>query len=265
MDAESGSGAWLEEQPLAGGHVNRVARVGDTVRRTAAPSTVTIHRLLSHARGKGLSWVPEPLGFDELGREVLSFLPGDVPHEMPEWVWSEAVLKDVGGALRQWHDATVDFTVDDAVWGLPPRDPREVICHNDFAPYNCVFRNGRFVGAIDFDLCAPGPRIWDIAYTAYRFVPLMPGPGVGAAPGGGENSPFAPSIVAVRLQSFLEAYGLADPCLTYELPTVLSVAANRLEAIASWTEEHVRVSGARALERHPAMYREHARWLRAWC
>ena len=261
---DAGAEPLVEEQPLAGGHVNRVVRVGDTVRRNAGPCTATIHRLLSHARAKGLTWVPEPRGFDELGREVLSFLPGEVPHDMPGWVWSESVLTDVGGALRQWHDATSDFTVEDAIWGLPPREPREVICHSDFAPYNCVFRNGRFAGAIDFDLCAPGPRIWDIAYTAYRFVPLMPGPSSDGAPPSGETSPFVQSVVAKRLQIFLETYGLRDRSLTYEVPNVLTVAADRLEAIASWTEEHVRVNGALALERNPGMYRAHARWLREW-
>ena len=28
------------------------------------------------------------------------------------------------------------------------------------------------VGVIDFDTASPGPRVWDLAYTAYRFVPL---------------------------------------------------------------------------------------------
>ena len=51
-----------------------------------------------------------------------------------------------------------------------------MICHNDYAPYNLVFRDGRLVGVIDFETAAPGPRAWDLAYLAYRLVPL-------AAPG----------------------------------------------------------------------------------
>src|SRR5690606_17888071 len=163
-----------DEHALEGGNVNQVARVGDTVRRAAGPWTPTVQRLLAHVRTKGLAWVPEPRGLDEQGREVLSFLPGDVPHDLPPWVWSESVLRDAARALRQWHDATVDFDARGAVWSLTPREPPEVICHNDFAPYNCVFRDDRFAGAIDFETCAPGPRIWDVAYAAYRFVPLLP-------------------------------------------------------------------------------------------
>jgi aminoglycoside phosphotransferase (APT) family kinase protein len=48
----------------------------------------------------------------------------------------------------------------------------EVICSNDFGPYNLMFQNGRLTGVIDFDLASPGPRVWDVAYAAYRFVPL---------------------------------------------------------------------------------------------
>ena len=49
-----------------------------------------------------------------------------------------------------------------------------MICHNDFAPYNLAFRDGLPVGAIDFEAASPGPRAWDLAYLAYRLVPLAP-------------------------------------------------------------------------------------------
>jgi RimJ/RimL family protein N-acetyltransferase len=263
-DPEAVGSAVDEEHVLGGGHVNRVTRVGDTVRRTAGPWTPTIHRLLAHARDKGLSWVPEPRGFDAMGREMLSFIPGDVPHEMPAWVWSESVLCDVGRALRQWHDATVDFDIRGAIWNLAPPEPKEVVCHNDFAPYNCVFQDGRFAGAIDFDFCAPGPRIWDLAYTAYRFVPLMPDASADRDARPSETSPFPRAVMAARLNTFLKAYAAADDVEPLETTRVLTATADRLEAIATWTEAHVRVNGVRALERHPAMYRAHARWLRRW-
>ena len=51
-------------------------------------------------------------------------------------------------------------------------EPCEVICHGDFAPYNCVFDGSRLVGIIDFDTAHPGPRIRDVAYAIYRFAPL---------------------------------------------------------------------------------------------
>lgn len=50
-----------------------------------------------------------------------------------------------------------------AIWQSPAKVPEEVICHNDFAPHNLAFDEGRLVGAIDFDMCSPGPRLWDLA------------------------------------------------------------------------------------------------------
>lgn len=251
----------MEEEELHGGFVNRVVRVGDTVRRVPGHSTPTIHRLLRYVRGRGVTWVPEPLGYDDLGREILTFIPGVVPHEMPDWVWSEVVLTDVGRSLRQWHDATIGFDVTGSTWGLEAREPREVVCHNDFAPYNCVFRDGRLVGAIDFDFCSPGPRLWDIAYTAYRFVPLMPSPDAGDPSDAGERSPFAFAHALTRLDEFLDAYGALGAPLHFARSEVIASTIERLRVLATWTAEYARVNGVVALANHAEMYLAHARWL----
>lgn len=250
----------MQEEELTGGNISKVVRVGDTVRRTPGSWTPTIHRLLAHVRAKGLLWVPEPLGTDDRGREILSFISGDVPHAMPEWIRTEQVLTDIARALREWHDATADFSPPDATWGLPQSEPREVICHNDFAPYNCVFRQGRFVGAIDFDTCSPGARLWDLAYTAYRFVPLIPGPDASAVIPG-DKSPFEASVMAQRLELFLASYGSARERTRYRSSDLMRTAVDRLNALAAWTEEHARNHGLAALAEHAAMYRGHARWL----
>ena len=65
------------------------------------------------------------------------------------------------------------------------------------------------------------------------------------------------------MTSLLAAYGALGQSGPYEGGRVMMVTAERLEAIASWTEEHVRRNGAVALERHPALYRKHAQWLRS--
>lgn len=241
--------------------MNRVVRVGDTVRRIPGDCTQTIHRLLAHVRERGVTWVPAPLGYDDLGREILTFIPGAVPHEMPEWVWSEVVLTDVARSLREWHDATIGFDVAGATWGLDARDPPEVICHNDFAPYNCVFRDGRLAGAIDFDVCAPGPRVWDIAYTAYRFVPLMPTLTASDLPDAGDRSPFGLSDMRARLDTFLDAYSAVGAPVHFSPSAVIASTIDRLRALAIWTTEHARMNGVAALANHAEMYSAHARWL----
>ena len=253
----------MTEETLSGGFVNAtVVRVGDSVRRKAGVWTPTIHRLLRHVRERGVAWVPEPRGLDECGREVLAFIPGEVPHAMPAWIWSGVVLAEVAAALRQWHDATVGFEPGGAVWNFAAHEPAEVVCHNDFAPYNCVFRDGRFVGAIDFDFCSPGPRLRDLAYTAYRFVPLMPPEGAACADGpAGERSPFPERELGARLDCFLETYAAGPVRLRYPAAELLRAVGARLREIADWTEGHCGGKTEHPLGAKGAMYRAHARWI----
>lgn len=68
------------EQPLPGGNVSTgVMRIGSTVRRPAGPHTPAVRALLSYLHAAGFEGAPRPLGIDEDGREVLSFIPGTVP------------------------------------------------------------------------------------------------------------------------------------------------------------------------------------------
>ena len=64
------------EERLPGGHVGGAVRVGGTVRRPAGPWTPAVHALLAHLAPR-LPGVPEVLGFDDRGREVLSLPPRD--------------------------------------------------------------------------------------------------------------------------------------------------------------------------------------------
>jgi hypothetical protein len=189
-------------QPLLGGNMSGVLRHGDTVLRDAGPWTPTVHRLLKHLRARGVPGVPKPHGLDQHGREVLEFLPGEVPnYPMPGWVWNDDLLVNAARWLRRFHDATTDLLRVGGRWQLPVHPPVEVICHNDVAPYNMVFdAEHRLVGVIDFDTCSPGSRVWDLAYLAYRMVPFH-------APG----TPQTPTTSATqrfdRLELLCDAYG----------------------------------------------------------
>ncbi len=247
------------EEPLAGGNVATVCRVGRTVRRRANPWTANINSLLRHVRGRGLACVPEPLGFDTQGRQSLSFVDGHVPHDLPPWLWANSVLQDSARMLRRWHDATEDFRPPNPDWGLEPRVPDEVVCHNDFAPYNCVFRDQQLIALIDFDACAPGPRIWDVAYALYRFVPLLPPRGDPAACA--EASPFSWNVALDRIALFLHAYDEGGTAFHFSTLSCLLTAADKLLALADWTERHSLHSENPALHQHALMYRAHAVWL----
>ncbi|WP_459383530.1 phosphotransferase [Arthrobacter humicola] len=170
-----------EEEVLTGGNSTLVTRVGRTVRRTAGPWTPAVHSLLEALRHAGVTEVPQALGMDEHGREVLSFIDGDAAHyPLPDWIWDPSVLRDAGALLRRIHDASVGLARAGLSWQLPTHQPAEVVCHNDAAPYNMVFADGRLTALIDFDTASPGPRIWDFAYLAYRLVPLGENGGPGA-------------------------------------------------------------------------------------
>jgi hypothetical protein len=72
----------LPEEPLTGGNVSVGAvRVGDTVRRPANPWSASIDALLIHLERVGFEGAPRALGYDESGRQVLSFVEGYVDRE----------------------------------------------------------------------------------------------------------------------------------------------------------------------------------------
>jgi len=199
-----------QEIPLSGGTLNPVVRVGDTVRRPAGDWTPTIHALLRHVRVRGFDLGPEPLGYDEQGREVLSFLPGttvgwDLP--WPEVIRSDELLESVGAATARYHRAVADFRPEgERPWqtGSSVLADHEIVCHHDLAPYNAVIDHGRLVGIIDWDLAGPGTPRADLAFVAWQWVPLH-GPFVTRLMGWDR-----PPDHARRLGLLLDAYGLED-------------------------------------------------------
>ena len=162
------------EEILTGGNVSTVYRLGDTVRRELKPESIKIHKLLKHLENKGFSYAPKFLGIDEKGREILSFIEGEAGnYPLKEYMWSDDVLKEIAKMQRLYHDSVSDFSFDDSWESIDSTpQPFEVLCHNDFAIYNIIFNYEKPVGIIDFDLAAPGPKLWDIAYTLYTCIPL---------------------------------------------------------------------------------------------
>lgn len=236
------------EEILAGGNMEQVVRVGDTVRRVAGAWTPAVHALLDVLADAGIEEAPRALGTDAQGREVLSFLPGSVLAEAPATVlWSDQVLVDAARLLRRVHDASVELVGRaDLAWRSSRREPAEVICHNDFAAYNLIERNGRVAGVIDFDFASPGSRIWDLAYLAYRLVPFA------------EDAQDAPNGESGRRLAMLtDAYG-TDPAPE----RLVSVMALRLDDLAAFTRGRAQETGRADLSAHAAMYARDAARLR---
>lgn len=165
------------EIPLLGGTANlgRVHRVRDTVRRPLRPTSAATHALLRHLEDVGFDGAPRVLGIDDRGREVLSYIQGEaVTAPAPSWGLTDEALHSVGELLRRFHDATADFDPSPYTWPDSAPAPFEHggITHNDPNLDNVVFREGRAVALIDFDLAAPGDPVWDIAGTARFWAPL---------------------------------------------------------------------------------------------
>ena len=240
-----------QEEAMVGGSMGGAVRVGSSVRRAAGAWSPTVQRLLRHLHERGLSWVPRPQGTDDLGRDSVSYLPGVVPqYPLPGWIWQEAVLVDAARHLAQLHDASADFDTAEATWQLPGHEPAEVVCHNDFAPYNMVFVEGGLVGVIDWDTASPGPRVWDLAYLAYRLVPLT-------HPGGGDGPAGDLLTRSERLAVLCDAYGHG-----MRPAEVLRVAIPRLEELADFTQARAD-AGNEDVRSHVEIYRRDARWIAA--
>ena len=225
--------------------MGQVTRLGDEVRRPAGAWTANVHRLLEAYAEAGIDQTPRPLGFTADGRERLSFLPGVVPDGSPDWLWTDAVLADTARLVRRLHDASTALAALADGWRSPVHHPAEVICHNDVAPYNLLFTDGRLVGLIDVDYASPGPRAWDLAYLAYTLAPLNREP------------VFTASERRRRLDTLVEAYG---PGPTAD--ELLARVPARLDELAAFSDARAVELANPELAVHAAGYRADAARLR---
>ena len=204
MTAPCDPGGPGTEVLLVGGTTNRgrVVRVGDTVRRpwrATSPATIA---LLDHLESVGFDGAPRFLDVDDQGREVLTYVPGSaITPPLPRAALTDAALSSVAVLLRDYHRAVASF--DPAPHGWPASPPAPfgggLVSHNDVNLDNVVFRDGRAVALIDFDLASPGSRVWDVANAVRLWAPLRPDADVPDARRG--RSPE-------RLRLFVDGYGL---------------------------------------------------------
>jgi hypothetical protein len=214
------------EEPLFGGLVNgRVVRVGDTVRRQAGPWTPSIQALLAHLQAKNFP-APRPLGIDDAGREIVSWLPGTAS----SYSWPAALLADdgarqAGALLRRYHEAVADFVPPaPAVWRHGPQAlaPGEIVLHGDFGAHNLLWQDGEPSGVIDFELARPGRAIEDAIFCAVRIAQLRPEAMARAA--GFMRKPDR----RARLDAFADGYGCTAALLLGEARRCMSDEEERI-------------------------------------
>ncbi len=154
---------------LPGGNVSGAVRVGDTVRRLAGPWTPAVHALLRYLHGK-ISGIPEVLGFDDQGREVLTYLPGRVVDVDTETLTAAQIIS-VTRWTRQFHEVVSGFR-HAGPWRYFPVQAPTLIGHNDIAPYNVCFDGDELTGVFDWDLAGPSTPLLELAFIAWNCVPL---------------------------------------------------------------------------------------------
>jgi hypothetical protein len=228
--------AFEREVPLSGGRVTAgVVRIGNTVRRPSTANSDFVHRLLDHLAARGFDGAPSSLGTDERGRQVLTYIDGDVPAELT--FHDDETLRCAAFLIRRFHDLSAELVATPAGQAVGI----EVTCHNDLSPCNFVFRAGAPVAMIDFDAAAPGSRLHDLGYAAWLWLDLG-----------------SPAIVASdqkrRLAAFIDAYGMHDPSLVLtaalKRQAILVAEGNRTGNVAmarwatecmEWTRCHMRL------------------------
>jgi hypothetical protein len=181
-----------QEQALAG-NVGGAVRIGATVHRPTGPWTPAVHALLRHLAGR-VPHIPQVLGFDGQGREVLSYLPGDVI-DIDRESLTASQIRSLVTWTRDFHRAVAGFS-HPGPWRYFPIDRPTLIGHNDIAPYNACFAGDRLVGVFDWDMSGPATPLSELAFIAWNCVPLW--------------RASTPGYAAERLTVIADAYGGFD-------------------------------------------------------
>ncbi|MGN6160935.1 MAG: phosphotransferase [Marmoricola sp.] len=210
------------EVALGGGDVTAgVVRVGNTVRRPVGAHSPVVHRVLRHLEEAGFDGAPRFLGLDHQGREILSFIEGDVAaRPWPAWVGDESRGLSVARLLRRLDDCLEELGLPedlalDSVAAVPGITPT-FLGHRDVTPENTVFRDGQAYALIDFDLVRPSSRVDEV-------VNLLLWWGGWLAPE--DRSPvFAGVDPAVRGRALVDAYGLSDDERLHVVPVAMATA-----------------------------------------
>jgi hypothetical protein len=226
------------ETPLSDGlpSVGQATLVDGQVHRATGPWTPAVQALLGHLERSGFDGAPRVVGFDEQGREVLTWVEGEAPsHPWPQWMASEEALEGLGRLLRRFHDAVAGF--------VPPEDARwrswlgspggPIIRHGDLWPANVVFRDGLPAALIDWEFAQPGTTLDDLASAAKHWIPLA------ADPRATEDGFALPVDRVRRLRIFCDGYGADHELRAQLLPRVIRNAQFGYLSHKTWGEAGV--------------------------
>ncbi|MEU6273042.1 aminoglycoside phosphotransferase family protein [Streptomyces populi] len=239
--------------------LGRVERIGDTVHRPVGPWTPAVHGLLRHLEGVGYEQAPRVLGFDEQGREVLTWIDGEPGPDGWAKVVSDRGLIAFARLLREYHDAVAGYRPPGTTcWSTKTAGPvgDEVICHGDFGPWNVVWCGSRPIGILDWDHARPAQRLHDVAYALEYAAPFRDD----AECVRWLRYPRPPDRRS-RLEVFAGAYGVTDTAGLVD--AVIAVQEEGIDAVRSLAEQGHEPQATWVAEDRLGELRDRVAWSRA--
>jgi hypothetical protein len=237
-----------------------VGRIGSTVVRRTGWWSPAVQHLLTHLEQVGFAESVRFLGLDADGNEVLTYIEGTSNIDAWAELATDDGLREYARLIRRYHDAVAGYRPPpDAQWMTEshPLAEGEILTHGDLGPWNVVFRAGRAVGLLDWDMAGPRPVLHDIAYALEYAVPFRDD---------AESMEWLrisePPDRAHRMRVFAEAYGLPSTEGLYEAVIaeqqtttryMVELAERGLQPHAQWIQEGL----VEAQERRIAWTREH--------
>lgn len=166
----------MDEQLLSDKDSSRsVLRVGDTVRRPVEFWQPAVVDLLKYLESVGFGYSPRHLGFDDKGREVLTYIDGESGKAGWFNIISEDGLKKYAKLLRSYHEAIEGYKPPaNLEWSTGGKSlgKGDIVCHGDFGPWNIVWRQGEPIGILDWDLAHPNTFEHDVLYALEYAAPF---------------------------------------------------------------------------------------------
>ncbi|WP_291376336.1 aminoglycoside phosphotransferase family protein [Devosia sp.] len=210
------------EEVLTGGGRTAVSRIGAVVHRQTGPWAPAVHALLRFLEAEGFSGAPRVVGtgFDDTGRETLTFVAGASPHPGP---WPEGSHFLLGQMLAEFHDLTRRFKPPpNAIWrdwfGRALGDGARLIGHCDLGDWNILAQSGRPIAFIDWEQAGPVDPMVELAQLCWLNAHLFDDDleeRLGLAPA---------KIRAGHFQAIADGYGLGQRQRTELVDTMIRLA-----------------------------------------